>query len=159
MRAMPMRGDSRPVPILDLLPSELTSAAQISPDGRWLAYSTGASGRQEVYVRPFPASGGEWQVSNQGGGRPRWRADGKELFYTGLDRDRMMAVNVSVEGGKFQSDTPRELFRMAPPRPGVNSPYDVTPGGKRFLLMEGKSDPLEVAPLTVVTNWQAGLKK
>ena len=61
----------------------MSGSAQFSPDGKWIAYESNASGRTEVYVRAFPVSSGQWQVSNQGGTRPKWRADGKELFYLG----------------------------------------------------------------------------
>ena len=120
------------------------------------------SGKAEVYVRPFPvASGGKWIVSKGGGGQPRWRRDGKELFYISTD-SKLMSVEVAAAAGTFQAGIPKALF-AAPIWGGANNVtrYDVTADGKKFLI---NSLPTETAaapssPITVVLNWQAGLKK
>ncbi len=145
-------------PILDTINSE--SYATLSPDGKWLAFQSDESGRTEVYVQPFEfATSGtrkRWLISSGGGGLPRWRADGAEIFYT-TSGGRMMAVSVHPAGGDFQFETAHMLFQTRP-IPGSWNLYDVSPDGQRFLL----SLPLEwssAAPITVVTNWTEKLKE
>lgn len=115
-------------------------SAKFSPDGRWLAYCTNESGRPEVYVKGFP-TGAKIQISNDGGNDPVWRRDGRELFYR--DGDRMMAVPISM-GETFNAGRAEELWR-APYSHGMSSScgapglsssnYDVTPDGRRFLMI------------------------
>jgi Tol biopolymer transport system component len=125
---------------------------RFSPDGKWIAYSSNASGRIEVYVTPFPHPEGKWQLSSAGGSAPRWRRDGKELFYVSADRT-LMAVDVragsSVEGG-----VPVPLFS---PRFVNVYFYDVSADGQRFLV--NTELPEEPFPLTLVVNWTAGLER
>jgi hypothetical protein len=114
-----------------------------------------------VYVRPFPSSEGRWQVSVAGGHEPRWRRDGKEIFYLAADR-KLMAVPVQTAGSTSQVGTATALFE-APVRGFLqgwenSSRYDVTANGQRFLV----NVPIESAasgPLAVVLNWTAGLEK
>jgi len=159
---LPLTGDDhKPIPYL---PTESAGQARFSPDSRWIAYTSSVSGKREVYVRPFPtASGGKWLVSKAGGNQPRWRRDSKELFYISAD-SKLMSVEVSAASGAFQHGTPRALF-AAPISGGGNTGtvtrYDVTADGQKFLI---NSLPTETAsapqsPITVVLNWQAGLKK
>jgi Tol biopolymer transport system component len=155
--ALPLEGERKPAVVLQTPFSEAN--AQFSPDGKWIAYNSDASGRDEVYVRAFPFSSGQWQVSNQGGSRPKWRADGKELFYVGPNASHILAAGVRVAGASFQSDTPRELFPISPVPDNLASPFDVTADGQRFLVVQQSAGAQVAAPLTVVTNWQAGLKK
>jgi eukaryotic-like serine/threonine-protein kinase len=155
--ALPLEGERKPVAVLQTPFSDM--AAQFSPDGKWIAYQSDASGRFEVYVRAFPVSGSPWQVSKQGGSLPRWRADGKELFYLGRNGSSVMAAGIRVAGASVQSDTPRELFPISPVPAVLTSPYDVTADGQRFLVIQRSASEQGPAPLTVVTNWQAGLKK
>ncbi len=155
--ALPLEGARKPIAVLQTPFAE--SYPQFSPDGNWIAYSSNESGRYEVYVRAFPVSSGQWQVSNQGGDRPKWRADGKELFFLGLGGDKVMAAGTHVVGASFQSDKPRELFSVSPGLLNVVRPYDVTADGQRFLVLQPSTAEQGPAPLTVVTNWQAGLKK
>ena len=130
------------------------SGGQFSPDGKWIAYESTESGRFDVYIRAFPSSAGKWQISNRGGFIPRWRADGKELFYVSQDF-KMIAVTIRASAASVEADAPRELFPY--PVAGFNSPYDVAADSQRFLLTE-RSDAQGSASLTVVVNWQAGLK-
>jgi len=137
---------------------------QLSPDSRWMAYTSDESGLREVYVRPFPSGDGKWKISTAGGEQSRWRGDGKELFYTAAD-GKMTAVQVKTAPGSkssFDWGVPVPLFdsHIVPAGSigGVSSQYDVTADGKRFLVVTsgaGASSP----PLTVVVNWIAGLKK
>jgi hypothetical protein len=136
---------------------------QLSPDSHWMAYTSDESGRREVYVRPFP--GGEFQrpISLAGGEQPRWRGDGKELFFMGGD-GKMMAVMVkAVAGSKpsFEPEAPRALFgaHLAQFATIPLFEYDVTSDGKRFLLNTIASGPTSATLLNVVVNWDAGLKK
>jgi len=152
--ALPLEGDRKPMPVLQTSFAE--EAGQFSPDGNWIAYQSDESGQPEVYVQAFPSSGGRWQVSTSGGRSPRWRADGKELFYATADSQKMMAVEILVASGSVKAGTPQELFSTAMSS-GITYPYDVTADGQRFLVQE-LVPQTEPPSLTVVVNWQAGLK-
>jgi eukaryotic-like serine/threonine-protein kinase len=134
---------------------------QFSPDGRWIAYASDESRRLEIYVTPFPpppsGPGGKRQVSTAGGFLPRWRQDGKEIFYRGLDR-RLMAAEVASGGGTLEVGQVRSLFGAMPNMTEGNPLYDVSADGQNFLL---RIYPEQKAgePLTLVQNWTAGLKK
>jgi hypothetical protein len=110
------------------------------------------SGRYEVYVQSFPAPGGKWQISTDGGTMPRWRRDGKELFYLAADR-KLMAVEVKADS--TFSSVPRALF-AAPPFPDRS--YSVTADGQRFLFNSSRKEAVST-PITVVINWTADLRK
>jgi Tol biopolymer transport system component len=130
----------------------------LSPDGRWVAYASDESGVFEVYVQAFPDGGAKRVASNGGGAEPRWRADGRELFYVSADR-RLMTVPTTM-GPAFEAGTPGVLFEMNVRDlvyPYLRR-YEVTPDGQRFVLQElmDRSSP---SPLTVVVNWPALLKK
>jgi eukaryotic-like serine/threonine-protein kinase len=127
--------------------------AQFSPDGKWVAYASNESGRWEVFVTSFPEARGKWQVSNGGGEQPRWRADGKELFYLAADA-KMMAVPVKLGAG-FDAGTPVVLFATNPKETLATSEqfiYDVDPSGQRILVNTlVKSGATQ--PITVVLRW------
>jgi hypothetical protein len=133
---------------------------QVSPDSRWVAYDSNETGRPEVFVQPFPPGEGrtgKWVVSSAGGLQPRWRADGKELFYLGADRS-LMAVDIQTNP-VFQAALPHRLFAI----PGVTVAdtvfkYDVTRDGKTFALI-GASLAAMSTPMTVVLNWENALKR
>src|SRR5262249_31242771 len=91
--ALPMDGDRKPFPVVQT--NSVERDAQFSPNGKWIAYQSNESDRFEIYVQPFPSPGGRSLVSTNGGAQPRWRRDGKELFYIGLD-DRLMAVPIRL---------------------------------------------------------------
>jgi Tol biopolymer transport system component len=151
-------GERKPVPFLKTPFFE--RHAQLSPDGRWMAYISNESGTYEVYVQSFPAGGGKWQVSTKGGVQPHWRHDGKEIFYLAPD-GKMMAVAVKA-GATFEAGTPEPLFQtrifgLAPVQ-YYSQQYDVTPDGQRFLINVDVAD-VNAAPLTVVLDWTAALQK
>ena len=126
------------------------SSVRLSPDGRWLAYTSTELGREEVYITAFPSGGGKWQVSQTGGTQPVWRGDSKEIFFIGLD-GFLQTASVSAAGNEIMVDQARPLFQT------TLSPYDVTPDGQRFIFAtapEGAS-----IPLVLTTNWTAELKK
>jgi serine/threonine protein kinase len=154
---VPLDGERKPTSFLS--GPYGVSHGQFSPDGRWVAYSSNETGKWEIYVAPFPGPGGNWKVSTAGGSEPRWRRDGKELFYVAPD-GTIMTADVQ-EGPTFEANLARPLFRVRR-REHISSgdlfSYDVSPDGQRFLV---NTDVGEVAsnPLTVVLNWTSGLKK
>ena len=153
-------------------PSELTSSspgkeegqAQISPDGRWMAYVSDVSGSPQVFVRPFPHGAGRWLISTSGGFEPKWRADGRELFYLASDQ-MLMAVDVD-SGATFSAGQPHPLFRtnlmgayLGSPFPNgrVRNEYAVTPDGQRFLINQPVGG-ISAYAIRIVTDWQALLQ-
>jgi Tol biopolymer transport system component/tRNA A-37 threonylcarbamoyl transferase component Bud32 len=130
---------------------------QFSPDGRWVAYTSRESGRDEVYVTPFPAGGAKIQVSATGGSQPRWRRNGEELFFVSAD-NHLMAAQVHSEAPSFEVTDVRPLFGVNLYVPRLNMfGYDVTPDGQRFLLNSaGEAQRSEVK---LVANWQANLER
>jgi Tol biopolymer transport system component len=130
---------------------------RFSHDGRWIAYTSNESGRSEVYVTPFPQPSGKWQISTAGGTSPRWRRDGKEMYYLAPD-NRLMSALVSGEGSAFQVGVVRPLFETHP-RLGPGATYDVSADGQRFLVNTTAARETTPTPLTLVVNWTAGLKK
>src|SRR5882672_7324500 len=132
---------------------------QFSPDGRWIAYASNETGNMEVYVSPFPSVNGKWQVSNAGGQEPKWRNDGKELFYMSTD-GKIMAVPVST-GVSFEAGTPVALFQTHRRQPMSSQDlfsYDVTSDGQRFLIATKLDEP-NAAPLSITLNWASEMEK
>jgi eukaryotic-like serine/threonine-protein kinase len=126
---------------------------QVSPDGKWLAYTSDQSGRYEIYVSPFPGPGGKFPVSTQGGRLPVWSRSSRELFYVELNPRRMMAVAVAP-GASFQAGRPQPLFIIRNDSGGAG--YDVSPDGKRFLVGRPAETAAGSAPETTfitVTDW------
>ncbi len=152
LMAIPVNGDRKPFPVVQ--PNATEDQGQFSPDGHWLAYTSNESGQAEVYVIPFPPTpGAKWLVSRGGGVQPRWRRDGKELFYISAD-SRMMSVQVSTHP-TFQAGTPHSLFQSDIVDTGIRTgpmSWDVEPDGKRFLIISPNSP--ETSSLTVVLNWR-----
>ena len=132
---------------------------QFSPDGKWVAYSSNETGKWEIYITSFPDARGKWEVSTGEGEQPRWRGDGKELFYLSLD-GKMMAAPVTA-GNKFDAGTPVSLFQ-ATPRQAVSSTdmfvYDVSRDGQRFLI-NTQVKQAEAQPMSVILNWPAKMNK
>jgi len=135
------------------------SRAMFSPNGRWVVYESDESGKKEIYVQSFPGSGAKWQISLSGGSQPRWRRDGKELFYLGGDR-KVTAVDVNTEAPTFAHGPPTALFETriskGDDRPGTQ--YVVTSDGQRFLV-NTLAEEGAYNHVSVVLNWTAGLKK
>ena len=154
---VPLSGDRKPVPYLRTEADE--RQGQFSPDGNYVAYTSDETGLEEVYVQTFPIEsgrGGKWKISNAGGCQPRWRRDGKELFYVSLDR-KLMAVDVN-NTPTFQHHNPHALFTAPIILVTTDTQrYDISPNGQRFLI---NTDAAEIAPspIAVVLNWTAGLK-
>jgi hypothetical protein len=135
--------------------------ARFSPDGRWVAYTSNESGREEVYVQSFPRSGSRFQISTGGGREPQWRKDGTEVFYISEDRT-LVAVPVkftSSASEPLQLGQPKPLFPVALLDTFfVGRSYEVSNDGQRF-LMPAIASGATAPPLTVVLNWQTALKK
>lgn len=152
---LPMFGDRKPVPYLQTVANE--RAAKLSPNGKWLAYVSDESRRDEVCVQSFPKTGGgRWQISSSGGVNPIWSRDGTEIFYASLD-GKLVAVPVRA-GDAFSPGQPRELFAVNIALNNQGNGFDVGPDG-RFLVPVQLEQQVEATPVTVVLNWQADLKK
>ena len=161
LRVLPMSGDRKPYPYLPQSGLNL-SPAQFSPNGRYVAYVTAESGTNQVVVQTFPdPKKGKWQITASGGIEPRWRGDGRELFYLEPD-GKLTAVSVKTES-TFEVGDRVVLFQMpfaAALVPWVQR-YDVTADGKRFLVVPpptGSSEP-SPATITAVANWPALLRR
>jgi dipeptidyl aminopeptidase/acylaminoacyl peptidase len=152
---LPLAGDRKPVPFLN--PEFSTQHGQFSPNGRWVAYRSSESGRMEVYVQGFTLDSsqarGKWQVSVDGGELPRWRHDGKELFFH--FGDGYFAVDVKTDGVSFQAGVPKPLFEVptVSSTPNGGAPFVVTRDGQRFLLL-AQAEKTASAPLEVLVNWR-----
>jgi Tol biopolymer transport system component len=152
---VPLTADPARQPFLNSRFNEIQ--ARFSPNGRWIAYASDETGRFEVYVRPFPATAGQWPISAGGGMQPEWRRDGKELFYISAD-GRLMAVDVTTDSAAFAAGVPRPLFDVEVPEATAPYPtdYGVSADGQRFLV-NTVVDQAERSSLTVILNWTADL--
>jgi Tol biopolymer transport system component len=149
--AAPLAGGGEAFPLVESPSNE--GWADVSPNGRWLAYSSAESGRNEVYVRGFPEGSRRWTVSTQGGRDPKWSRDGKELFY--VEGARMMAVPVRMEG-EFSAGTAQFLFERRDTLANDDADYDVLDDG--FVIVQ--RDPLaQMSEFRVIQNWTAGLTR
>ena len=154
---LPLTGDKKPFPIIQPeSPQSRIIQYRLSPDGRWLAYTSTQSGREEVYVTHFPSGTGRWQVSQTGGTFPAWRGDSKELFFISVADGSLQSASVNPKSEEFDFNPVHTLFPVSYISP-VGTPYDVAPDGQRFVFAtypEGAS-----SPLVVVNNWTADLKR
>jgi Tol biopolymer transport system component len=140
--------EAKPQPFLDTRFTRYDS--QFSPDGKWVAYQSNETGRNEIYVVPFPGPGSKSQVSTDGGTQPRWNRNGRELFFR--SGPKMMAVDVET-GAAFRSGTPRMLFEKA------SSDYDVAPDGRRFVMLKPAAATTDTSELHVILNWFDDLRR
>jgi dipeptidyl aminopeptidase/acylaminoacyl peptidase len=137
--------------------------ARISPDGRWLAYTTNDSGMYQIMVQSFPdPNRGRWQITAQGGIEPKWRRDGRELYYLAFDGNLMaVPIKETRPGQPFEAGSPTTLFQTPLAVSRTQSPrdrrYDVAPDG-RFVI----ATPIIAGgpePVTAVVNWASGIEK
>ena len=152
---LPLSGD-QPAPLLSTPGDQ--QFAQFSPDGRWVAYSSSETGRPEIYVVPFPALGAKWQISTNGGTRPRWRRDGKEIIFEVEGSGKVMSAQVNARGSNFEVGEVKLLFESTnlPPN-NAGSQWSLTSDGQRLLaITTGETGAL---PLTVIQNWTGELKR
>jgi serine/threonine protein kinase/Tol biopolymer transport system component len=152
----PLSGDAKPTLLLRTPFAE--QQARLSSDERWVAYVSDDTGTSEVSVQSFPPSGGKWQVSTKGGVTPRWRRDGKELFYLSLDR-KIMSVEVATSGDTFEYKTAKALFETTVDNANTTASnrYDVSADGQRFLINASIENTDLAPPITIVVNWLAGI--
>jgi Tol biopolymer transport system component len=157
---LPMKSGAAPRPLLRTPFNEYQPS--LSPDGRWLAYVSNESGRDELWVRSFPAMDQRVKVSSEGGGEPSWSPDGRELLYTTSHNpsvgSRLMAVEVNTKEG-FRPGAPRTLVEGPYSiQPLYGQSYDISRDGTRFLML--KIDPLKSPThISVVLNWFEELKR
>ena len=148
---VPLFGDRKPFPYPHTEFQE--SQPRLSPDSRWLAYTSDESKRKEIHVVSFPQPGGKWQISTEGGQSPAWSRDGRELYYYSLD-NKIMAVEIRP-GARFQFGAPKALFGV-PVSVRRGTGFEVS-GDGRFLL-PALVEPQATTPMTVVLNWYRMLK-
>jgi Tol biopolymer transport system component/predicted Ser/Thr protein kinase len=153
-----LEGERKPRPFLQTPFNE--GAPMFSPDGRWLAYQSDESGRQEIYVRPFPGPGGRSQISTEGGTEPMWARNGRELFYR--SGDKMMAAAIETKP-VFAATKPKLLFEGHYERGFFSASfqpnYDVSPDGQRFLMIKASEQESAVTQVNVVLNWSDEVRR
>jgi Tol biopolymer transport system component len=158
-------GELGPVPSMRVLPLSVDRKAfpfsngfsgQFSPDGRWVTFDSDESSRSEVYVAPFPGSVAKWQVSTAGGEFPRWNGDGSEIFYISTE-NKLMAAEVNGKGSSFEVGNVKPLFGLQ--HTVYTNWYDVSPDGRRFLIVTTLEQTATPAPISVILNWTSLLKK
>ena len=154
--AEPLFGGRKPFPVLQNS-QFLEGDPALSPDSKWLAHDSDESGSVEVYVTPFLHGGGKWQVSPNGGNCPRWRADGRELFYMSLD-NKLMSAEISEQGSSVVIGKVQPLFQTNPVPSAPECNYDLAPDGKKFVIVTLPADQAS-QPLTLAVNWLSLLKK
>ena len=151
--------EKKPIPIIHSDANEIQG--QLSSDSRWMAFTSDVSGRNEIYVQPFPAADNLHKISISGGQQPRWKRDGKELYFIGAD-GKMMAAPIKIGTGSkpsFESGAPLPLFDSHITGVGNNVfHYDVTGDGQRFIVVT-ESTVSSSPHLNVWLNWSAGLKE
>ncbi|HKE25456.1 MAG TPA: protein kinase [Bryobacteraceae bacterium] len=149
---LPLFGGLKPYPVVESQSNK--DDPSFSPDEKWLAYDSDESGQWEVYVVAFPHGDGKWQVSKGGGQQPRWRGDGKELFFVGTG-NRLMAAEVRDKGASLEIDHAQAL--PIHPVPSPFRTYDVTRDGKRFIVITGSGGP-GARDIGIISNWPALLR-
>jgi hypothetical protein len=150
--ALPLAGERKPYAVLSG-PADM-QVSSLSPDGKFIAYSSDESGRWEVLVESFPPGHDRWQVSTAGGATPQWRLDGRELFYR--QEEKLMAVDIKVTGARLVPGVPHELFEAPFGTLGRNQ-FVPSSDGKKFLtvLRVEQGSP----SITVDLNWMSRLKR
>jgi eukaryotic-like serine/threonine-protein kinase len=149
---IPAAGEHKPVPYTEGKFDQRNG--RFSPDGRWVAYSSDESSKVQVYVQSFPSGSGRWQISTSGGDRPKWRRDGKELYYL-APGGKLMSVPVKT-GASFEPGVPKLLFETWVR--GELAEFDVSADGQRFLML-APEEGVPAAPAVVLVNWAAAKKK
>jgi Tol biopolymer transport system component/tRNA A-37 threonylcarbamoyl transferase component Bud32 len=147
---VPVSGERKPVAAVQTPFAE--SGGQLSPDGRWIAYESTESGTFEVYVQSFPAAGNKWKISSNGGYRPQWRRNGKELFYSMIPNVMYVEITAQKPPHQFEVGIPQLAVRSR-----TTGSFGVTPDGQRFIVNGREANSAESSTLTVILNWAAAL--
>jgi hypothetical protein len=147
-------GSEKPIPVGSR--NGASGQGQISSKGKLIAFTSNESGRNEIYVQPMPPATEYPKVSINGGQNPRWRSDGKELFFVSPDAE-MMAVDITLDPS-FHAGVPHRLFQLKGAGPDDLAGYDVRPDGQQFLIFMRQRGAQD-APITVVLNWWAELRQ
>ncbi len=143
--ALPLFGRQEPFEITRTPFEE--GSGRFSPDGRWVAYQSTETGRNEIWIQPFPGPGPKLQISVDGGALPRWRRDGRELFYAGAD-GYLKTISLEVNGASLTASPARPLFQI----PAIFGAYEPSADGRQFLVNAIVS---EASPITIILNWKA----
>jgi Tol biopolymer transport system component len=152
--AAPIGGGRQPFPIVQ--GPGYPDQGRVSPDGKWIAYRSSESGREQVYVQSFPAAGAKLQISTEGGWEPSWRRDGRELYYT--IHNKLMAVDVKATAGKFDYSAPKMLFEGPFVLDVRRNRYTAAVDGQRFLIVTAAEEGTP-SPIHIVLNWKSALAK
>jgi Tol biopolymer transport system component len=151
---LPLDGDRKPFVFLKTNFDE--RRGQFSPDGKWVAFQSDEAGRDEIYVRPFPAAEGEWQVSTGGGTWARWRADGKELYYIAPD-GKLMTASITSSRGTFEAATPVALFQTRIVNSVFTSQEYAVARDGRFLINTATENAVS-STIKLILNWKPPVK-
>ena len=154
---LPTFGDRKPAPLLETGFDKFQ--ARVSPHSDFVAYSTNESGTYQIVVQTFPdASGGKWQITAEGGVEPKWRRDGRELYYLNFEGKLM---SVAIGGAPFTAGRPVELFQtpltVNRAQPTRDRRYDIAPDGRFLTVIPSATS--EPTPYSVIVNWTEGLQK
>ena len=156
MTLFALDGSQKPIPVGSR--KKDSRYGKISPDGKFIAFTSNESGRDEIYVQAMPPATAYWNLSINGGYNPRWRHDGKELFFVSLNAE-MMAVDITLDPVNSPG-VPHRQFQLKREVPiDQGSPYDVRPDGQQFLIFMKTQRGTQDAPITVVLNWRAELRQ
>ena len=150
---LPMSAAGERKPFLFLQTKFREDFPAFSPDGRWIAYQSDVTGVLEIYIRPFPGPGGTKQVSTNGGSLPRWRRDGKEIFFAGFNTN-ILAADIELRETTAEVGAVRPLIQSM----GVSDNFDVSGDGKKFLVLT-RGENVGSSALTLVVNWVGEIKK
>jgi serine/threonine protein kinase len=150
---LPLSGERKSFPYIKT--NYMETSARFSPDGRWVAYVSNESGDYQIYVQSFPMPGQAVRISTEGGLDPRWRRDGRELYFISSD-GRLMAADIKVDGN-FSAGLPKPLFRFSGSTETTRRSYWPSPDGQRFVVMKMSDD--SVAQIQITVNWTEALKK
>jgi eukaryotic-like serine/threonine-protein kinase len=150
---LPIENGKDPYPFLQTQFNE--GGPVFSPDGKWIAYASNESGRSEVYVRPFPEPGGKWQISTDGGSRPSWMNDGREIIYI-TENGTIMSAEISIKESAIDVGTVRLLFETRASM--FRKTYDVTPDGQLFVI-DSLPEGDDAEMITLIVNWDADVRK
>jgi Tol biopolymer transport system component len=156
--AVPTSGEKKPFLIVQPQAQQGTiQFSRLSPDSKWLAFTSTESGREELYITPFPGASGRWQISQNGGTAPAWRADSKELYFYEFSgsQSQIMAVEVIANGDQLETRNYRKLFPMNHIIAGGNANFEVSPDGRRFLIPV--QPEVAAAPISLTLNWMGKL--